>query len=367
MRRSELINASLTPAFLTDSEARTPDWDSLLPTSSHRYKGLRILPTRAVKRETQPSQQLHRKSNSRPSETLLVRPGTPKRLPLSSDRAAPAGVPSPQAGQGQVELSPGEEDPPAVEALRALPAPARPLALGPAPPTPCPGPTPREGLHEPQPGPRPHLGGTREPQSAAGAAAVPPRRWLPVFTLVFLLLPHRVSAALVVLARLSGLSRTHRAPADSGVRSAPSPPRCRLSHPALHRPAHWDRAHMVWAPSAHARRPAASAWGRSARLIERGARGRASPVGRRPGRSPRAPCQRPPRGSRVLEPGADNEAVSSVSALAPRGKPPRDRHSVQRRNLGLPSTFHPPRRGRAWALGVPEGDTKIQPQTGTAP
>lgn len=162
---------------------------------------------------------------------------TPKPLPRSSGRTPL--FPGRARGSGGTE--PPLEEPLAAEALCARPE------LGSWPRAAHSGPRPGAPWCLARASPPGHPA-PEEPARTTELRRTPPcgpGHWLPVFALVFLLLPHRVSAALVAPAPLFGLSQTHCPPADFGLFSAWFPSHCRLSHPALHRRAHWDRAHMV--------------------------------------------------------------------------------------------------------------------------
>lgn len=228
-------------------------------------------------------------------------PGAPKPLPRFSGQRPLFSWPG-EGVQVGLSLARGARQPPRPS------APARNRVLGPAAPTQGPGPVPCEAGLEPQAWSTPSGRDPHDPLSRAGRCRADPDIDLPVFALVFLLLPHRVTAALAAPSPLCALSQTHCPPADFGLRSAPSAPRCRLSHPAPHGPAHWDRAHMVRARSAQAHLPAASACGRRAWLNESCPSGRASPLHppARPERSAPFPqasaAHRRPRDFQVLEP-----------------------------------------------------------------
>lgn len=174
---------------------------------------------------------------------------------LSQPRATPKflglreAFPGPGEAREPLPARPTRAQGPARTHLGRRPASAAPEP-GPTPPGPqttLRAPQPHASDHSPSPGRGTRPVEARPPRAPRDSRRSPrpePRR-LPVFALVFLFLPHRLSAALVAPAPRFGVSQTHCLPADSNARSARSPSRRRLSHPALHRPAHWDRAHMV--------------------------------------------------------------------------------------------------------------------------
>lgn len=91
---------------------------------------------------------------------------------------------------------------------------------------------------------RPAPAGARDPLSRAGRRGEDPATSTCLPLLFFCFFP-------IVCQRRSRPSPSTRSltdplsSADFGLRSAPCPSRCHLSHPALHRPAHWDRA-RIW-------------------------------------------------------------------------------------------------------------------------
>jgi hypothetical protein len=229
-------------------------------------------------------------------------------------------------------------------------APARPGVSDPRRPLRAPAQRPARPAASLQPSPTPRAAGHARPTGARQLLPYGPSHCLPVFALVFLFLPHRLSASLVDPA-FASVSHRPAVLRLTSVSALLRLPRSAASHPALHRPAHWDRAHMVWALSAQAQRPAASAWGRRARLIESCASGRASPVNPPAREEPERPLHASVRSApthgvfQVLEPGSEQWGCSfPTSTLSPRGNSMAGAkvgglHLVQKRALDVPYTY----------------------------
>lgn len=201
-----------------------------------------------------------------------------------------------------VGLSLGWDNPPVAEALRACPA------LGSRTRGTHSG--PRSGALEaglkPPPWVHPALAGPARPPQPRRPPPTRPSHWLTCL--------HSCFSASSPSRGTSARGSSSRSLVDSlltsdfTLLSAPFPSAMPPLAPALHRPAYWDRAHMVWGLWAQAHRPAALAWGRRAQLIESFPSGRASPLTRPPKGSASAPFPQTPAahrrlsGCRILEP-----------------------------------------------------------------